>query len=194
MYDALLYMYLGKANARVANTTMLDAMHIKYDSPELAKFALTHSDGWDDYRYDGTEYYMWGKDDAGATTLRRTVAIWIEHIKIGSLAANVLCEYIDSQIHCFDNKQRYHKSNTNEQEPDPLLRTNLALWQRDLFKHLQDDHVCEPGVILFDGLTPSEIRAQYTQIYKTPRSLIHARSRRIRFVLHIQMYIYVRFN
>ena len=119
-------MYLGGINEIVMNTATLDAMHIKYDHPRLAKFTPKEGEGWDDHRYTGTEFFLWGKDAPGQSALRRIVAGWLENIRLGALAQVVLCEYIDSQIQCFDNKQNYYHTGQSKDVEQQLLRTQLA--------------------------------------------------------------------
>ena len=58
------------------------------------------------------------------------VAQWMLHIKLGKLAAKVLCEYLDSRIHAFDNTQQMHPEvKSKSVKVDRGQLTSLAKWQ-----------------------------------------------------------------
>ena len=87
---------------------------------------------WNDDDYTEKRFYTWGKDQKGREELQAIVAQWRLHIRLGKLAAKVLCEYFDSRIHCFDNTQRYHRSGVR---PEGLGREELlklAEWQEQM--------------------------------------------------------------
>jgi hypothetical protein len=133
--------YLDGANKRVQNTATLDAMNIKHDHKELAKFTPMDCDTWDDDDYTVDVLHRWGQPDTpGYLQMRTLVENWIQNIKLGAVARTVLTEYIDSHLHCFDNKQNYHPS-TREKDADQTKRTDLASWQTQELSGLQEKHL-----------------------------------------------------
>lgn len=138
-------MYLDTANRRVENTATLDAMKIKHDHEQLAKFAPMECMAWDDDDYPVDILHYWGQPDTvGYTEMRTLVETWIQNIKLGAVAREVLTDYIDCHLHCFDNEQNCHPSKPCK-EPEQAMRTGLASYQAKKLGCLQDKHMTCPN-------------------------------------------------
>ena len=72
---------------------------------------------------------------APARELQALVAQWRLNIELGKLAARVLCEYIDSRIHCFDNTQDTHPQR-GDGKLDRGRLTELAERQAERLVHM----------------------------------------------------------
>ena len=140
------------------NDATLNRLNIKWEHEKLARFGCKETGTWDDAEYRGERYVHWGSSDEGTEELQAMVARWTIHIELGKLAARVLCEYLDSRIHCFDNTQKMHP--TNRARVDRGMMTELAEWQdRQLapvlekytVEHSRDGNVCHAHV--FHGKT-----------------------------------------
>ena len=81
----------------------------------------------------------WGS--SGKHELQAMVAQWFLHIKLGKLAAKVLCEYLDSRIHAFDNTQKMHPNVKPKSEGvDRGKLTGLAKWQDKRLKSVLEKY------------------------------------------------------
>lgn len=85
----------------------------------------------------------------------------------GEVATDVLREYLDSQIHCFDNAQeRIPVGESKAKEMQAVEdRTDLATWQEGMLGHLRDDH-CDDTK--FANMTSTQIKDAYTENMSTP--------------------------
>ena len=118
--------------------TLLD-LNIKWEHEKLAKFGSLKAGRWTDSSYTEERFCTWGSSKAGKEELQAVVAQWRIHIELGKLAAQVLCEYMDSRIHCFDNTQRRHPSRTHQRSNRGLL-SELAEWQAVQLAPIREDY------------------------------------------------------
>lgn len=121
-------LYLKRKNEQVDNEAMLNRLNIKWEHEKLARFGHGDAGEWDDASYTEERFVHWGSGREGYDELRAIVAQWRIHIELGKMAAKVLCEYIDSRIHCFDNTQKTHPSLRKEPVSRDMM-TDLAEWQ-----------------------------------------------------------------
>ena len=118
-------LYLKRKNEQVDNEAMLNRLNIKWEHEKLARFGHGDAGEWDDASYTEERFVHWGSGTEGYDELRAIVAQWRIHIELGKMAAKVLCEYIDSRIHCFDNTQDTHPQRADG-KLDRSLLTELA--------------------------------------------------------------------
>ena len=131
--------YLEEQADALKNEVTLKALKIGYDHEKLARFGTDDNDGWDDKRYSAPEFYRWGETDAGFADLETLVTGWRTHIVLGDIAGKVLCEYLDSRLHCFDNKQEYGPSGSKLRATREEV-SSLASWQAGLLKPTNEIH------------------------------------------------------
>ena len=120
-------LYLRRKNRALSNEATLDTLNIKWEHEKLAKFGSGDAGEWDDASYTEERFVHWGSGEEGHDELKAMVAQWQIHIELGKMAARVLCEYIDSRVHCFDNTQNTHPQRGGRFDRGML--TELAEWQ-----------------------------------------------------------------
>ena len=130
---------LREANDELRNDENLERINLDWDSKNLNMFSAGSDNTWDDETYAEERFHVFGSTKDGRKEFKRIIKTWREHIALGWLAAHALCEYMDSRIHCFDNKQTIHPSKKYK-KASRIQTTELADWQTEQTKPIVERH------------------------------------------------------
>ena len=135
---------LQELNDKMHNDEILRRINLNWDSKKLNNFSASSDNTWDDGRYTEERFHKWGSSRAGKKEFREMLRTWRVHIVLGKLAARVLCEYMDSRLHCFDNTQDIHPSKKFKQANRDET-TKLAALQTELHEPIVARHTPSPS-------------------------------------------------